>query len=197
MTEPLHAYPAVLDEVDLAADLTPPALYGSPWILLVRAIMRQLSAIDAVTSQWAAGLSDAEQATGAILDALGSRAGLVRGGLTEWEYRRLTVGALAARQARRDWTDAAALAMWRRLTGDASGTVETLAPGMVRFSAAVTWDPTPGWVLRAERVIRRAVPEGLLWSGVLVPSADPLLLDVEPGLDGPGLSWYLSGEGSA
>lgn len=156
-----HPYPPPLDPWALSRELVPPAHASEGWLAFVRAGLAPICRTSTEVAEVARQLADPEQARGEVLDAIGSWIGVQRGGLPDYEYRRLVVGGLAARQAATRWTHSRALAMWRDLTGDPDATVRTGAPGSVIMQARLAWTPSDSWVREAGRVVGRSIRLGL------------------------------------
>lgn len=187
------AYPPVLDPVEHVRDFLPPVLRASPFFEWAQSILTPLARLDAEVSGFVAGLAYPETATGDALAAVASWVDEPRGGMEEIEWRRIVLGARAARNARRSWTDATALAMVEALFGDVSPTIRTTAPGCIAIRARLRWTPTQEWIRRAEGVLRKGVKVGLMWEAIAYPEG-AFIFDGLPGLDAGALSWYLSGE---
>lgn len=164
------AYPPLLSPVEHARDFLPPVLRTSPFFEWVQTLIAPFARVDAELAEYVSGLAYPALASGASLDALGSWVGEERGGLTEWEYRRIVLGALSARAARLEWTDATAIAFVEALTGSTGVTARTTSAGWLRLEAGLTWTPSIDWLTRASALARRTVRDGLMFEVVLVPA---------------------------
>jgi len=128
---------------------------------------RQLSYLDEDVAEIYEGLVDLELATGGVLDIAGDLAGEVRGGLEDFEYRRLIAGRRIARAgaitAPRVW------AGWMALTLASGGRLYELPPASVLLTADVTWIPSSTWLVRAGAVVRDLLAAGVHGNAVVVP----------------------------
>ena len=192
-----YPYPPTLDPSDLMR-LVPPHVRGGGWGDFLRAIMDDVSSLDADVADTVSQYVYRETASGDVLDALGSWVGEARGGLAEDDYRRIVLGALSAVRCRQAWTWEAARAMLERLTSARPGelTLEAMAGCQTRALALVRYHPTDALLRRMDRVLARAHPPGWAWSLHLYPEG-ALLADDLPGADVGLASWYVSGVGGA
>lgn len=189
-----HPYPPPLDPWALSRELVPPAHASPGWLAYVRACLVPMCRTSMEVAEVTRQIVGPEQATGDVLDAIGSWVGVRRGGLSEHEYRRLVLGGLAARQAQVAWTRSRALAMWRDLTGDRQATVRTLGPGAVTMTAGVLWAPSDAYIAAAGRALAGAIPHGIQYEARWVPDG-ALILDGAPPLNVGVLCWSANGTG--
>lgn len=196
--EPTFIYPPLLDPFELARDYSPPATRSGDWFAALQAFLGPFAQIDGEFATFIGGVSVPDLADGDALAALGSRVGEDQGGLTDPEYKRIVLGALAGTWARRSWTDAAAWAMWLALSGSdaADASVTTSGAGYVTFRGLLRFTPSAEWVVRAGRVLRKSVRPGLQWEAFFALSG-ALIFDDTPGLDTGLLVWYATDEGGA
>jgi hypothetical protein len=187
------AYPPLLSPLEHARDNLPPVLRTDPFFGYVQALIYPFARVDAELAEYVSGIAYPETATGEALAARASWVDEPRGGMDEFEWRRIVLGARSARNARRSWTDATALAMVEALFGDVSPTIRTAGAGSISIRARLRWTPTPEWIRRAEGVLRKGVKVGLMWEAIAYPEG-AFIFDGLPGLDAGALSWYLSGE---
>ena len=130
-------------------------------------ITRQLSLLDEDVARIYEGLTDLELATEGVLDIAGDLVNEDRGGLGDFEFRRLIAGRRVARAgaitAPRVW------AGWMALTLASSGRLYELPPASVYLTADVTWIPSSTWLIRAGAVVRDLLAAGVQGNAVVVP----------------------------
>lgn len=116
--------------------------------------VQPMQAIDEDYGRLFDGMSDVEDAGGAVLDIMGDDVGEPRSGLSDWEYRRVVAGRRVASARNGAGTPARIWAGWIALTGAAADQADyqELPPASVLLTARLSWLPTTMYLARAGRV---------------------------------------------
>lgn len=189
-------YPSVLSPSEQAARLVPEHHRAGDWFAAMQVLLAPFCRVDAELAGYVSQLVDRDRARGEALDAIGSWVGEVRGGMPEWEYRRIVLGAIAGSVARETWTWATARGIVVALSGDPNTTIISYGPCEWTATADVTTSLSDEFIRRADAVLARSTRPGWFYSMHLRP-AGWLVLDGVPGADVGLASWYVAGTGGA
>lgn len=135
------------------------------------------------------GLADLADADGYALDLAGDLEGEPRGGLGDAEYRRIIGGAQVVNTETRRRSIPRIRAAWVALTGADVVSVRTAGPLSVHMTALIDFRPTSTYLVRAGRILRRAVTGGVAIEALLYDAGTALYGDPVTGYGVGTYAW--------
>ena len=153
-------YPAVGAWDEYVASLAPSEALRPNARALLLALMEPWEGIDRGLQDLAAATIDPADQVGGLLDYIGRRQGIARGGLGDSEYARILAGWRVVRQPGAGY--ARLLRAWLAVTGAAPDAARMFRPGAsvpsVWLAAVIAEVPSPTYLVRVGEVVRQALP---------------------------------------
>lgn len=160
ITPPTWPGPVIADWDGYVTSLLPSAAAREPGTSYMVSLMSPLGDQMTWVDGLVAAMADIEAASGDVLDLLGRRVGELRGGLSDYEYRRIIAGRRVTL-----WSGSDPYRVGQGLAALTSTTEWRYwdIPGAVHVQSRIAWEPTDVWLRRAGVVMEDLIALGIEW----------------------------------